>query len=68
MKYLGFTTKALDWFGFYFKKQNIVGIPEKTFSETGILNCDVSQGSILGPILFSLDVNSKKTALKNCFM
>ena len=25
MKYLGSTSKALDWFGFYFKKQNIVG-------------------------------------------
>ena len=67
MKYLGFTSKALDWFGFYFKKQNIVGILEKTFSETGILNCDVPQGSILDPLLF-LYVNSKKTALKNCFM
>ena len=31
MKYLGFTSKALDWFGFYFKKQNIVGSYEKKF-------------------------------------
>ena len=31
MKDLGFTSKALDWFGFYFKKQNIVGSYEKKF-------------------------------------
>ena len=62
MKYLGFTSKALDWFGFYFKKQNIVGSLEKK-----ILNCGVPQGSILDPAEFLLYVNHKKTALKNCF-
>ena len=31
MKDLGFTSKALDWFGFNFKKQNIVGSLEKNF-------------------------------------
>ena len=38
MKYLGFTSKTIDWFGSYLKKQNFVVSIEKTLSETGILN------------------------------
>ena len=64
MKYLDFTSKAIDWFGSYLKKQNIVVSLEKTLLETGILSCGVSQGSILGPILFLLHVNDMKKTLK----
>ena len=66
MKYLGFTSKTIDWFGSYLKKRNIVVSLEKILSETGILNCGVPQGSILGPVLCLLYVNDMKTALKNC--
>ena len=66
MKYLGFTSKAIDWFGSYLKKRNIVVSLEKTLSETGILNCGIPQGSILDPILFLLYVNDMKTVLKSC--
>ena len=74
MKYLGFASKVIDWFGSYLKKRNIVVTFEKTLSE-------IPQGSILGPILLLLplplplqllllllllDVNNMKTALKNC--
>ena len=38
MKYLGFTSKTIDWFGSYLKKRNFVVSIEKTLSETGILN------------------------------
>ena len=67
MKYLGFTSKVIDWFGFYFKKQNIVAGLEKTLSKSGILNFDVTQGSILGFIILLLYVKGMKTAPKNCF-
>ena len=39
--YLGFTSKAIDWFGSYLKKQNIVVNLDQTLSEKGILNCGV---------------------------
>ena len=46
MNYLGFTSKTIDWFGSYFKKQNIVLTLEKTLLETGILNWGVPKGSV----------------------
>ena len=66
IKYLGFTSKVIDWFGSCLKIRSIVVSLEKTLSDTGILNCGVSQGSILRPILLLLYVNDMKTALKNC--
>ena len=38
MKYLGFTSKTIDWFSSYFKKRNIIVSLEKTFLETKNLN------------------------------
>ena len=66
IKYLGFTSKVIDWFGSYLKIRNIVVSLEKPLSDTGVLNCGASQRSILGPILLLLYVNDMKTALKNC--
>ena len=66
MKYLGFTSKIINWFGSYLKERNIVLSLEKTLSDTGILNCGTPQRSILGPILFLLYENDIKTTLKNC--
>ena len=38
MKYLGFTSKTIDWFSSYFKKRNIIVSLEKTLLETKNLN------------------------------
>ena len=51
LKQLGFTSKAIDWFGSYLKRGDIVLILEKTLSVTGVLNCGV---------------RSTEEALKNC--
>lgn len=48
IKHLGFTSKAINQFGSFLKKQNIVVGLEKTLSETRILNFVVPQGSLLG--------------------
>ena len=40
MKYLGFTSKAIDWFGSYLKRRNIVVNLEKTFRNSNFeLRC-----------------------------
>ena len=39
---------------------------DKSLSEPGVLNCEVSQESILGPVLILLYVNGKKLAVKDC--
>ena len=51
MKYLSFTCKTKDWFGFDLKKRNIIVSLEKSLLEKEILNCGVPQGSILASIL-----------------
>ena len=60
MKYLGFTSKTIDWFGSYLKKWNIVVNLGKTLSENGILR------STLRPVLFLLHVKYIKATLRNC--
>ena len=48
MTCLDFKTSVITWFEFNLSRNNI-------FSEAGILNCDVSEGSGLGTLLFYIN-------------
>ena len=52
LKYIGFSPETVGWFECYLKNQNLITSLEKTHSEPDVLNCGVTQGSILDPILF----------------
>ena len=56
MKYLGFSENAISWFKSYLSfRQFRVSVNDK-LSQLGEKTCGVPQGSILGPLLFLLDL------------
>ena len=52
LKYIDVSPEIVRWFASYLKNRNLIVSLEKSLSESGVLNCGVPQGSILGPILF----------------
>ena len=56
MEFIGFSEKTIKWF-------NIKVHIRNTFSEPGNLLCGVPQGSIIGPLLFLLYINSMPKAV-----
>ena len=52
LKYIGLSPEIVRWLESYLKNRNLIVNLEKSLSESGILNCGVPQGSILGHILF----------------
>lgn len=57
MTYLGFKTSAVIWFEFYLSSRKFCVSVDSIFSEAGILNCGVSAGSGMGPLLFLICIN-----------
>ena len=55
--YYGFRGVALDWFKSYLSNRKQFVRYQMQDSDHKIINCDVPQGSILGPLLFMLYIN-----------
>ena len=65
MKCVGFCNDVTKWFECYLSKRLFSVHVENSFSGKGVIICGVPQGSILGPLLFSLYVSDMVQAV-NC--
>ena len=70
---IGFKTPVAKWFESCLSNRKFFVSLDNVFSETGILNFDILQGSILGPLLFEIYIDdlsqslSKKWLLSLCW-
>ena len=55
--FLGFAATTVEWFTSYLSKRTFRINVKNAYSQLADLNCGVPQGSILGPLLFLLNVN-----------
>ena len=53
-KRYGITGHALDWLKSYLQERNQRVVIDETYSDPRVIRCGVPQGSVLGPLLFSL--------------
>ena len=54
-KRYGITGHALDWLKSYLQERNQRVVIDETYSgDPRVIRCGVTQGSVLGPLLFSL--------------
>ena len=63
MECVGFKKPVIKWFKSYLSNRKFFVSIEGVFSEEGLLTCGVSQGSILGPLLFLIYVSDLPQSL-----
>ena len=60
----GFSEHTVNWFKSYLSNRSFLVNLENNFSQPASVSCGVSQGSILGPLLFLIYVNDMSQAVK----
>ena len=63
IKSFGFRKSVTKWFESYFSNRKFLVYIDNVFSAAGTINCGVSRGSILEPLLFLLYVNALPQSL-----
>ena len=61
---IGFSKHTVNWFKSYLSNRSFLVNLENNFSQPASVSCGVSQGSILGPLLFLIYVNDMSQAVK----
>ena len=57
MEYIGFKESVIKWFQSYLSNRNSFLTLKNVFSDVGLIDCGVPQGSILGSLLLLIYVN-----------
>ena len=60
MECIGIKESVIKWFQSYLLNRTFLVTLEDVFSDTGLINCGVPQGSILVPFLFLIQWNLYK--------